>query len=109
MLPYLVITNSLSLNYVNFIFWSLIVTESDYYQLDDLLTLEEQAIRMKVREFVEKEVAPIMAGVFSLSLLKYRVISIFNKQKKNKKNKYVNLTKRFLKARATMTVVCVKN
>ncbi|KZV15167.1 acyl-coenzyme A oxidase 4, peroxisomal-like [Dorcoceras hygrometricum] len=34
---------------------------SDYYQFDDLLTLEEQAIRKKVRECMEKDVAPIMA------------------------------------------------
>ncbi|GMP51246.1 hypothetical protein CsSME_00017549 [Camellia sinensis var. sinensis] len=34
---------------------------SDYYQFDDLLTPEEQSIRMKVREYMEKEIAPIMA------------------------------------------------
>ncbi|KAF5750817.1 acyl-coenzyme A oxidase 4 peroxisomal isoform X1 [Tripterygium wilfordii] len=34
---------------------------SDYYQFDDLLTPEEQSIRMKVRECMEKEVAPVMA------------------------------------------------
>ncbi|KAI3474748.1 hypothetical protein Pfo_029933 [Paulownia fortunei] len=38
---------------------------SDYYQFDDLLTPEEQAVRMKVRECMEKEVAPIMAKVCS--------------------------------------------
>ncbi|KAI4328705.1 hypothetical protein L6164_021039 [Bauhinia variegata] len=31
---------------------------SDYYQLDDLLTSEEQAIRMKTRQCMEKEIAP---------------------------------------------------
>lgn len=41
------------------------LTESDYYQFNDLLTLEEQAIRKKVRECMEKEVAPIMAKVLS--------------------------------------------
>lgn len=41
-------------------------TASDYYQLADLLTPEEQAVRMKVRECMEKEVAPIMAKVFLL-------------------------------------------
>ncbi|KAH9673028.1 Acyl-coenzyme A oxidase 4 (peroxisomal) [Citrus sinensis] len=38
---------------------------SDYYQFDDLLTSEEQAVRMKVRECMEKEIAPIMAEVYS--------------------------------------------
>eukprot|EP01018_Ginkgo_biloba_P015818 Gb_04916 [translate_table: standard] len=34
---------------------------SDYYQLDDLLTPEEQSVRKKVREVAEREIAPIMA------------------------------------------------
>ncbi|RXH81838.1 hypothetical protein DVH24_036179 [Malus domestica] len=34
---------------------------SDYYKIDDLLTPEEQAIRLSVRECMEKDVAPIMA------------------------------------------------
>nr|AFK35770.1 unknown [Medicago truncatula] len=34
---------------------------SDYFQFDDLLKPEEQAIRMKVRECMEKNIAPIMA------------------------------------------------
>ncbi|XP_019052861.1 PREDICTED: acyl-coenzyme A oxidase 4, peroxisomal-like isoform X2 [Nelumbo nucifera] len=33
---------------------------SDYYQFDDLLNLEEQTLRRKVREVMEKDVAPIM-------------------------------------------------
>ncbi|MQL80556.1 hypothetical protein Taro_013000 [Colocasia esculenta] len=33
---------------------------SDYYQFDDLLMPEEQALRRSVREVMEKEVAPIM-------------------------------------------------
>ncbi|KAK7339896.1 hypothetical protein VNO77_20582 [Canavalia gladiata] len=33
---------------------------SDYFQLDDLLTPEERDIRIKVRECMEKEIAPIM-------------------------------------------------
>lgn len=41
-------------------------TASDYYQFDDLLTPEEQAIRMKVRECMEKEVAPVMTKVLPL-------------------------------------------
>lgn len=44
--------------------WDVSFTASDYYQLDDLLTPEEKAIRMKVRECMEKEVAPIMTKVF---------------------------------------------
>lgn len=47
------------------------ITASDYYQFDDLLTPEEQAIRMKVRECAEKEVAPIMTKVFSYFTLKF--------------------------------------
>jgi acyl-CoA oxidase len=39
------------------------VTASDYYHFNDLLTPEEQAIRKKVRECMEKEVAPIMTEV----------------------------------------------
>lgn len=39
-------------------------TASDYYQFDDLLSPEEQALRMKVRECMENEVAPIMTEVF---------------------------------------------
>lgn len=46
--------------------WCLNVTASDYYNFDDLLTSEEQAIRKKVRECAEKELAPIVAEVFSL-------------------------------------------
>ncbi|XP_031483522.1 acyl-coenzyme A oxidase 4, peroxisomal [Nymphaea colorata] len=34
---------------------------SDYYQLDDLFTDEEKALRRRVREVMEKEIAPIMA------------------------------------------------
>lgn len=37
---------------------------SDYYQFDDLLSPEEKAVRLKVRECMEKEVAPIMAEVY---------------------------------------------
>ncbi|CAN7102611.1 unnamed protein product [Brassica rapa subsp. narinosa] len=33
---------------------------SDYYHFSELLTPEEQAVRKRVREFMEKEVAPIM-------------------------------------------------
>ena len=48
------------------IFFSVLamIAASDYYNFDDLLTSEEKALRMKVRECMEKEVAPIMAEVF---------------------------------------------
>lgn len=42
------------------------VAASDYYQFDDLLNAEERAIRAKVRECMEKEVAPIMAEVVTI-------------------------------------------
>jgi hypothetical protein len=40
------------------------ITVSDYFQISDLLTAEDQAIRMRVRQCMEKEIAPIMAEVF---------------------------------------------
>src|SRR5690606_2228790 len=45
------------------LFFSILDTASDYYHFDDLLTPEEQAVRKRVREFMEKEVAPIMTEV----------------------------------------------
>eukprot|EP00850_Spirogloea_muscicola_P025812 SM004380S16076 [mRNA] locus=s4380:278:949:- [translate_table: standard] len=36
---------------------------SDFYKLDEMLKPEERAIRLRVRAFMEKEVAPIMAEV----------------------------------------------
>eukprot|EP00850_Spirogloea_muscicola_P025929 SM004858S16943 [mRNA] locus=s4858:288:1016:- [translate_table: standard] len=36
---------------------------SDFYKLDEMLKPEERAIRLRVRSFMEKEVAPIMAEV----------------------------------------------
>ncbi|KAJ4704410.1 Acyl-coenzyme A oxidase 4, peroxisomal [Melia azedarach] len=47
---------------------------SDYYQSDDLLTMEEQAFRVKVREFMEKEVAPIMAEYWEKAEFPFHVI-----------------------------------
>ncbi|CAK9139980.1 unnamed protein product [Ilex paraguariensis] len=47
---------------------------SDYYQLDDLLTPEEQVIKMKVRECVEKEVAPIMTKYWEKAEFPFQVI-----------------------------------
>ncbi|CAN7031560.1 unnamed protein product [Brassica oleracea var. botrytis] len=44
---------------------------SDYYHFIELLTPEEQAVRKRVREFMEKEVAPIMTE-FCLSLCLFK-------------------------------------
>jgi acyl-CoA oxidase len=41
----------------------LLLAVSDYYQLDDLLTGEEKALRKKVRAISEKKIAPIMTEV----------------------------------------------
>ena len=45
------------------------ITASDYYHFSELLTPEEQAVRKRVREFMEKEVAPIMTEVCLSSCL----------------------------------------
>ncbi|KAH0720611.1 hypothetical protein KY285_006442 [Solanum tuberosum] len=47
---------------------------SDYYQLDDLLTSEEKAIRLKVRECMEKEIAPIMTKYWEKAEFPFEVI-----------------------------------
>ncbi|EPS73556.1 hypothetical protein M569_01198, partial [Genlisea aurea] len=47
---------------------------SDYYHFDDLLTLEEQAVRRKVRECMEKDVAPIMAKYWEKAEFPFEVI-----------------------------------
>ncbi|KAJ4979797.1 hypothetical protein NE237_010577 [Protea cynaroides] len=47
---------------------------SDYYQFDDLLTLEERAVRIKVREVMEKEVAPIMTEHWEKAEFPFHVI-----------------------------------
>ncbi|KAK1322240.1 Acyl-coenzyme A oxidase 4, peroxisomal [Acorus calamus] len=47
---------------------------SDYYQLDDLLTPEEQALRRKVRDVMEKEVAPIMAKYWEKAEFPFHII-----------------------------------
>ena len=36
----------------------------DYYYIDDLLSAEEKMTRSLVREFLEKEVEPLVAGAF---------------------------------------------
>ncbi|KAG7960881.1 hypothetical protein I3843_10G149200 [Carya illinoinensis] len=47
---------------------------SDYYQLDDLVTPEEQAIRMKVRACMEQEIAPIMTEYWEKAKFPFHVI-----------------------------------
>ncbi|KAI4353371.1 hypothetical protein L6164_002329 [Bauhinia variegata] len=47
---------------------------SDYYQLDDLLRPEEQALRMKVRECMEKEIAPVMTEYWEKAKFPFHVI-----------------------------------
>ncbi|KAM7271523.1 hypothetical protein ACFE04_030737 [Oxalis oulophora] len=47
---------------------------SDYYHFDDLLTPEEQAIRMKVRKCMEKEVAPIMTEYWEKAKFPFEVV-----------------------------------
>jgi acyl-CoA oxidase len=40
---------------------------SDYYQLDDLLSPEDVALRKRVRDVMETHIAPVMAKVSLLS------------------------------------------
>ncbi|PON51135.1 Acyl-CoA oxidase [Parasponia andersonii] len=47
---------------------------SDYYVFDDLLTHEEKSLRIKVRECVEKEVAPIMATYWEKAEFPFHII-----------------------------------
>lgn len=54
--------------------WLLESAVSDYFQLDDLLTSEEQAVRMKVRKCMEKEIAPIMTQ--ASSFFRFEVIKV---------------------------------
>lgn len=42
----------------------------DYYRFDDLLNHEEISLRNKVRKFMEKEVAPIIATVIFCTINK---------------------------------------
>jgi glutaryl-CoA dehydrogenase len=49
-------------------------TGVDYYRLDDLLTEEQKLVRQTVREFVEREVVPIIEqhyreGTFPMHLV----------------------------------------
>ncbi|KAL7247880.1 hypothetical protein ACSBR2_002729 [Camellia fascicularis] len=50
---------------------------SDYFQFDDLLTPEEQSIRMKVREYMEKEIAPIMVKYWEKAEFPFDVLPKF--------------------------------
>ncbi|KAM7463947.1 hypothetical protein LguiA_032068 [Lonicera macranthoides] len=47
---------------------------SDYYQFNDLLTPEEKAVRLKVRECMEKEVAPIMTKYWEKAEFPFEVV-----------------------------------
>ncbi|KAF4379114.1 hypothetical protein F8388_022201 [Cannabis sativa] len=47
---------------------------SDYYIFDDLLTHEEKSVRMKVRECMEKDVAPIMAEYWEKAEFPFQII-----------------------------------
>ncbi|KAM2468231.1 hypothetical protein PS1_009950 [Malus domestica] len=47
---------------------------SDCYKIDDLLTPEEQAIRLRVRECMEKDVAPIMAEYWEKAEFPFQII-----------------------------------
>ncbi|TYH03152.1 hypothetical protein ES288_A09G198200v1 [Gossypium darwinii] len=47
---------------------------SDYYQFDDLLSPEERALRKKLRECMEKEVAPIMAEYWEKAEFPFQIV-----------------------------------
>ncbi|CAA6654749.1 unnamed protein product [Spirodela intermedia] len=47
---------------------------SDYYQFDDLLNPEEKAVRRKVREVMEKEIAPIMSKYWEKAEFPFQAI-----------------------------------
>ncbi|KAL6897789.1 hypothetical protein ACP4OV_006748 [Aristida adscensionis] len=47
---------------------------SDYYLFDDLLTDEEKALRKKVRDVVEKEIAPVMTQYWEKAEFPFQVI-----------------------------------
>lgn len=68
--------------------WCLKTAASDYFQFDDLLTPEEQAIKKKVRECMEKNIAPIMTEVcfcdaimlllFGRKLVQYNIVDVIS-------------------------------
>ncbi|CAM8971505.1 unnamed protein product [Rhodiola kirilowii] len=47
---------------------------SDYFHFEDLLTPEEQAIRIRVRECVEKEIAPVMTTYWEKAEFPFHVV-----------------------------------
>ncbi|KAH8505957.1 hypothetical protein H0E87_012971, partial [Populus deltoides] len=47
---------------------------SDYYQFSDLLTVEDQALRMRVRECMEKEIAPMMTEYWEKAKFPFHAI-----------------------------------
>ncbi|KAE9618159.1 putative acyl-CoA oxidase [Lupinus albus] len=47
---------------------------SDYFELDDLLAPEEKAIRNKVRDLMEKEIAPIMTEYWEKAKFPFQII-----------------------------------
>lgn len=47
---------------------------SDYYQFDDLLTTEEKSTRLKVRECMEREVAPIMTEYWEKAEFPFHIV-----------------------------------
>ncbi|XP_076925738.1 acyl-coenzyme A oxidase 4, peroxisomal-like [Bidens hawaiensis] len=47
----------------------------DYYQFVDLLTPEEQALRLKVRECVERDVSPIMAKYWEKAEFPFEIVT----------------------------------
>lgn len=59
-----------------YLWWLLESAASDYFQFDDLLKPEEQAIRMKVRECMEKNIAPIMTQASSFSFCFFKVFNV---------------------------------
>lgn len=47
---------------------------SDYYQLDDLLTSEEKAVRARVREVAERDIAPIIAKYWERAEFPFEIV-----------------------------------
>lgn len=47
---------------------------SDYFHFDDLLTPDEQAIRKKVRECMEKEIAPVMTEYWEKAEFPFHIV-----------------------------------
>ncbi|KAH7436163.1 hypothetical protein KP509_05G005600 [Ceratopteris richardii] len=54
---------------------------SDYYQIDDLLTSEERALRARVREVSEKEIAPIIAKYWERAEFPFEIVPSLAKLK----------------------------